>query len=167
MEAIKVNPNLSLAAKFAQSDLSIINFNANEIGKRLSMFLDIKKDSKHVETAPDCLVISYSLERQMMIDDLMQQLHELLSLSVLFACKSKDGRCMECVAYTKPTLGNMGVIHLYSSAHGCLESFTINVYDSVEKMYDALKKRLDRLASQEDVVFLESRDSFHLIKDFH
>ena len=62
MEAIKVNPNLSLAAKFAHSDLSIINFNANEIGKRLSMFLDIKKDSKHVETAPDCLVISYSLE---------------------------------------------------------------------------------------------------------
>ena len=42
MEAIKVNPNLSLAAKFAQSDLSIINFNANEIGKRLSMFLDIR-----------------------------------------------------------------------------------------------------------------------------
>jgi hypothetical protein len=61
----------------------------------------------------------------------------------------------------------MGIIHLYSSAHGCLESFTINVYDSVEKMYDALKKRLDRLASQEDVVLLESRDSFHLIKDFH
>ena len=57
--------------------------------------------------------------------------------------------------------------HLYSSAHGCLESFTINVYDSVEKMYDALKKRLDRLAFQEDVVLLESRDSFHLIKDFH
>ena len=103
----------------------------------------------------------------MMIDDLMQQLHELLSLSVLFACKSKDGHCMECVAYTKPTLGNMGIIHLYSSAHGCLESFTINVYDSVEKMYDALKKRLDRLAFQEDVVLLESRDSFHLIKDFH
>ena len=167
MEAIKVNPNLSLAAKFAQSDLSIINFNANEIGKRLSMFLDIKKDSKHVDTAPDCLVISYSLERQMMIDDLMQQLHELLSLSVLFACKSKDGRCMECVSYTKPTLGKMAVFHLYSSAYGCLESFRINVYDSVEKMYDALKKRLDRLASQEDVVLLESRDSFHLIKDFH
>ena len=30
-----------------------------------------------------------------------------------------------------------------------------------------VKKRLDRLASQEDVVLLESRDSFHLIKDFH
>ena len=167
MEAIKVNPNLSLAAKFAKSDLSIINFNANEICKTLSIFMNINQESKHVEKAEDCLVISYSLDRQMMIDDVAQQLKELLSLTLLFACKSKDGRCMECVSYTKPTLGNMGVIHLYSSAHGCLESFTINVYDSVEKMYDALKKRLDRLASQEDVVLLESRDYFHLIKDFH
>ena len=167
MEAIKVTPNLSLAAKFAKSDLSIINFNANEICKTLSIFMNINQESKHVEKAEDCLVISYSLDRQMMIDDVAQQLKELLSLTLLFACKSKDGRCMECVSYTKPTLGKMAVVHLYSSAYGCLESFRINVYDSVEKMYDALKKRLDRLASQEDVVLLESRDSFHLIKDFH
>ena len=169
METIKINPSLSTEAKFAQSGLSVMDFNMPTRSARdCRCSWTSRRTLKHVETAPDCLVISYSLERQMMIDDLMQQLHELLSLSVLFACKSKDGRCMECVAYTKPTLGNMGVIHLYSSAHGCLESFTINVYDSVEKMYDALKKRLDRLASQEqDVVILESVNPIHLIKDFH
>ena len=167
MEAIKVNPNLSLAAKFANSDLSIINFNANEICKTLSIFMNINQESKHVEKAQDCLVISYSLDRQMMIDDVAQQLKELLSLTLLFACKSKDGRCMECVSYTKPTLGKMAVFHLYSSAYGCLESFRINVYDSVENMYDALKKRLDKFSREDDMVHIDATDSLQLIKDFH
>ena len=167
MEAIKVNPNLSLAAKFAKSDLSIINFNANEICKTLSIFMNINQESKHVEKAEDCLVISYSLDRQMMIDDVAQQLKELLSLTLLFACKSKDGRCMECVSYTKPTLGKMAVVHLYSSAYGCLESFRINVYDSVEIMYDALKKRLDKFSREDDMVHIDATDSLQLIKDFH
>ena len=167
MEAIKVNPNLSLAAKFAKSDLSIINFNANEICKTLSIFMNINQESKHVEKAEDCLVISYSLDRQMMIDDVAQQLKELLSLTLLFACKSKDGRCMECVSYTKPTLGKMAVVHLYSSAYGCLESFRINVYDSVETMYDALKKRLDKFSREDDMVHIDATDSLQLIKDFH
>ena len=167
MEAIKVNPNLSLAAKFAKSDLSIINFNANEICKTLSIFMNINHESKHVEKAEDCLVISYSLDRQMMIDDVAQQLKELLSLTLLFACKSKDGRCMECVSYTKPTLGKMAVVHLYSSAYGCLESFRINVYDSVETMYDALKKRLDKFSREDDMVHIDATDSLQLIKDFH
>ena len=167
MEAIKVNSNLSLAAKFAKSDLSIINFNANEICKTLSIFMNINQESKHVEKAEDCLVISYSLDRQMMIDDVAQQLKELLSLTLLFACKSKDGRCMECVSYTKPTLGKMAVVHLYSSAYGCLESFRINVYDSVENMYDALKKRLDKFSREDDMVHIDATDSLQLIKDFH
>ena len=167
MEAIKVNPNLSLAAKFAKSDLSIINFNANEICKTLSIFMNINQESKHVEKAEDCLVISYSLDRQMMIDDVAQQLKELLSLTLLFACKSKDGRCMECVSYTKPTLGKMAVVHLYSSAYGCLESFRINVYDSVETMYDALKRRLDKFSREDDMVHIDATDSLQLIKDFH
>ena len=167
MEAIKVNPNLSLAAKFAKSDLSIINFNATEICKTLSIFMNINQESKHVEKAEDCLVISYSLDRQMMIDDVAQQLKELLSLTLLFACKSKDGRCMECVSYTKPTLGKMAVVHLYSSAYGCLESFRINVYDSVETMYDALKKRLDKFSREDDMVHIDATDSLQLIKDFH
>ena len=167
MEAIKVNPNLSLAAKFAKSDLSIINFNANEICKTLSIFMNINQESKHVEKAEDCLVISYSLDRQMMIDDVAQQLKELLSLTLLYACKSKDGRCMECVSYTKPTLGKMAVVHLYSSAYGCLESFRINVYDSVETMYDALKKRLDKFSREDDMVHIDATDSLQLIKDFH
>ena len=167
MEAIKINPNLSLAAKFAKSDLSIINFNANEICKTLSIFMNINQESKHVEKAEDCLVISYSLDRQMMIDDVAQQLKELLSLTLLFACKSKDGRCMECVSYTKPTLGKMAVVHLYSSAYGCLESFRINVYDSVENMYDALKKRLDKFSREDNMVHIDATDSLQLIKDFH
>ena len=167
MENIKIKPSLSTEAKHAQSGLSVMDFNINEICKRLTIFMNACQESKAVEKAVECSVISYSLDRQMMIDDVIQQIQELLSLTVLLAVKSKDNSSMECVAYTKPTLGNMGIIHLYSSAHGCLESFTINVYDSVEKMYDALKKRLDRLAFQEDVVLLESRDSFHLIKDFH
>ena len=167
MEEIKVNSNLSLAAKFAKSDLSIINFNANEICKTLSIFMNINQESKHVEKAEDCLVISYSLDRQMMIDDVAQQLKELLSLTLLFACKSKDGRCMECVSYTKPTLGKMAVVHLYSSAYGCLESFRINVYDSVETMYDALKKRLDKFSREDDMVHIDATDSLQLIKDFH
>ena len=167
MNTIKVNPNLSLATKFANSHLSIINFNVNEICKTLSIFMSIDQNSKHIEKAEDCLVVSYSLDRQMMIDDVAQQLKELLSLTMLFVCKSKDGRCMECVSYTKPTLGKMAVVHLYSSTYGCLESFRINVYDSVETMYNALKKRLDRLAKEDDMVHIEAPDSLRLIKDFH
>jgi hypothetical protein len=74
---------------------------------------------------------------------------------------------MECVAYTKPTLGNMAVVHLYSSMHGCLESFFINVYDSAEIMYEALHKRLERLQNEQDVVIMESVNPIQLIKDFH
>ena len=129
--------------------------------------MNINQESKHVEKAEDCLVISYSLDRQMMIDDVAQQLKELLSLTLLFACKSKDGRCMECVSYTKPTLGKMAVVHLYSSAYGCLESFRINVYDSVENMYDALKKRLDKFSREDNMVHIDATDSLQLIKDFH
>ena len=45
MNTIKVNPNLSLATKFANSHLSIINFNVNEICKTLSIFMSIDQDS--------------------------------------------------------------------------------------------------------------------------
>lgn len=167
MENIKINPSLSTEAKYAQSGLSVMDFNINEICKRLTIFMNACQESKAVEKAVECSVISYSLDRQMMIDDVIQQIQELLSLTVLLAVKSKDGSSMECVAYTKPTLGNMAVVHLYSSMHGCLESFFINVYDSAEIMYEALHKRLERLQSEQDVVIMESVNPIQLIKDFH
>ncbi len=167
METIKINPSLSTEAKFAQSGLSVMDFNINEICKKMTFFMNVREDSKAMEKAVDCSVIRFSLDHQMMIDDVIQQLHELLSLTVLFATKTNDSNRMECVAYTKPTLGNMAAVHLFSSMHGCLESFWINVYDSSEVMYEALHRRLERLQDEQDVVILESVNPIQLIKDFH
>ena len=63
MENIKINPSLSTEAKHAQSGLSVMDFNINEICKRLTIFMNACQESKAVEKAVECSVISYSLER--------------------------------------------------------------------------------------------------------
>ena len=88
MENIKINPSLSTEAKHAQSGLSVMDFNINEICKRLTIFMNACQESKAVEKAVECSVISYSLDRQMMIDDVIQQIQELLSLTVLHGCRA-------------------------------------------------------------------------------
>ena len=62
METIKINPSLSTEAKFAQSGLSVMDFNINEICKKMTLFMNVREDSKAMEKAVDCSVIRFSLE---------------------------------------------------------------------------------------------------------
>ena len=100
-----------------------------------------------------------------MIDQLMEDIEKILNLSILLATKSDDGNCMECVAYSKPCIGDMIIVHLYSRLCGVLEGFEVSVYDSMEKMYRDLKNRLDY---QYDISckFMKAEDYVTLLRQF-
>jgi hypothetical protein len=59
----------------------------------------------------------------------------------------------------------MIVVHLYSRLYGVMESFEVNVYDSIEKMYKDLKNRLDY---QKDISckFMEAEDPMTVLRQF-
>lgn len=162
------NSNESCATKaerFQKSSLSLMDFNIEEAIKNLEICLHVGKESISQKKTENCTVLTVSLEKMQLIDQLMEDIENILNLSILLATKSDDGKCLECIAYSKPCVGDMIVVHLYSRLYGVMESFEVNVYDSIEKMYQDLKNRLDH---QKDIncKFMEAEDLMTVLRQF-
>ena len=158
-------PCITKAERFLKSSVSLMDFNIEGAIKNLETSLHVGKENISQKRTDNCTVLTVSLGKMQMIDQLMEDIEKILNLSILLATKSDDGNCMECVAYSKPCIGDMIVVHLYSRLCGVLEGFEVSVYDSMEKMYRDLKNRLDY---QYDISckFMKAEDHVTLLRQF-
>lgn len=158
-------PCATKAERFQKSSLSLMDFNVEEAIKNLEMCLHVGKENISQKKTENCTVLTVSLGKMLLIDQLMEDIENILNLSILLATKSEDGNCLECIAYSKPCVGDMIVVHLYSRLYGVMERFEVNVYDSIEKMYKDLKNRLDY---QKDISckFMEAEDPMTVLRQF-
>lgn len=84
MNAININPSLSEYDRFTKSGMDVLDFNIDETQKRLANYLDLKMGAKSISYLADTTVMAYDLDRQMMIDQVMNELQHYLDLEVLF-----------------------------------------------------------------------------------
>lgn len=158
-------PGISKLEQFHQSSLSLMDFNVEEAIKNLEICLHVGCENIHKKLTDNCTVLLVPLDRPEMIDILMEDIENILNLSILLATKSDDGSFIECVAYSKPAIGDMIVVHLHSRLHGAMDSFEVNVYDSMEKMYNDL---MERLEYQKDIRndLIKAEDPLTVLKQF-
>ena len=154
MNAININPSLSEYDRFTKSGMDVLDFNIDETQKRLANYLDLKMGAKSISYLADTTVMAYDLDRQMMIDQVMNELQHYLDLEVLFVKKSLNNRIYDCVAYSKPYIGSMNI------------DLKVNVYGSMENMYQALKKSYNKI-DEPGFQIIQSTDFVHVIKEFH
>ena len=166
MNAININPSLSEYDRFSKSGMDVLDFNIDETQKRLANYLDLKMGAKSISYLANTTVMAYDLDRQMMIDQVMNELQHYLDLEILFAKKSINNRIYDCVAYSKPSIGSMNIVHLYSTFWGVIEDLKVNVYGSMENMYQALKKSYSKI-DEPGFQIIQSTDFVHVIKEFH
>jgi hypothetical protein len=166
MNAININPSLSEYDRITKSGMDVLDFNIDETQKRLANYLDLKMGAKSISYLADTTVMAYDLDRQMMIDQVMNELQHYLDLEVLFVKKSLNNRIYDCVAYSKPYIGSMNIVHLYSNFWGVIEDLKVNVYGSMENMYQALKKSYNKI-DEPGFQIIQSTDFVHVIKEFH
>lgn len=127
---------------FEQSKESLLDFNVNNVINNMASFLSVNKNAIRRTNTDKCAILSVPLPKAIMIDDLTEDIEKLLKLSILTVNKSDDGLCMECIAYSTPSIGDMNIIQIYSHLYGVVESFNVNVYGSMEQMYHDLMERL-------------------------
>lgn len=158
-------PCITKAERFLKSSVSLMDFNIEEAIKNLETSLHVGKENISQKRTDNCTVLTVSLGKMLLIDQLMEDIENILNLSILLATKSEDGKCLECIAYSKPCVGDMIIVHLYSRLYGVMERFEVNVYDSIEKMYKDLKNRLDY---QKDISckFMEAEDPMTVLRQF-
>lgn len=60
----------------------------------------------------------------------------------------------------------MNIVHLYSNFWGVIENLKVNVYGSMENMYQALKKSYNKI-DEPGFQIIQSTDFVHVIKEFH
>lgn len=158
-------PGVSKLEQFKKSSLSLMDFNVEEAIKNLEICLHVGRENIRKKRTDNCTVLSVPLSRPEMIDILMEDVENILDLSILLATKSDNGRFIECVAYSKPSIGDMIVVHLYSRLNGAMEAFKVNVYDSMEKMYQDL---MERLEYQKDIHnnLIKTEDPLTVLKQF-
>ena len=84
--------------------------------------------------------VSIPLSRLFMMDDILNELEELLSVKVLGVCTSEDGVFSRTVAYSESKDDEMFSVTLTSFTHGIVEEVDFTFFESIETMFDRLKK---------------------------
>lgn len=158
-------PGVSKLELFQQSKLSLMDFNVEEAIKNLEICLNVGRENIRKKRTENCTVLSVPLSKMQMIDNLMEDIENILDLSILLATKSDDGRFIECVAYSKPSIGDMIVVHLHSRLNGAMDGFHVNVYDSMEKMYSDLMERLEYQKGIHNTL-MKAEDPLTVLKQF-
>ncbi len=166
MNPLGINPNLSYMDRFNKSDMSLLQFNVNAVQSKLANFMNLSADTNSVCNLVNSTILSYNLDRQMMMEQVMEDLHHLLDLEVLFVRKTFNDQVYDGIAFSRPCIGSMNIVHLHSIFYGAIENLRVNVYESMDDMYKALHKCYDQM-QEPGYQVLESINFIDVIKMFH
>ena len=113
MEQEKTNPVTPTSGKNGKEVQSLMGNNYDSLMNTLTMYMvgvfDLEQVQK--ESSEDLTIIVAPLRKPMMIEDVMETIERFMTVQILFAYR-EGTKEIEAVAYTKPTPGNMTVIHL-------------------------------------------------------
>lgn len=114
----------------------------------------------------DFLQIAVPLKRQVLAEDLTDQLVKKLSWHVLHAAKSSDGKYYKVLLYSTPVQYSMILVTLDSSQHGILENMILRVFDSIEIMLYHTQMLKKDAESRKDYLVLEQENYKTTLSNF-
>ena len=76
-------PCATKAERFQKSSLSLMDFNVEEAIKNLEMCLHVGKENISQKKTENCTVLTISLGKMLLIDQLMEDIENILNLSIL------------------------------------------------------------------------------------
>lgn len=114
----------------------------------------------------DCAEVFVELNKQVMMEDLVDSLAKDLGVQILYAARSEDGQTYKAVAYSIPVENRMYVIHLASRQHSIVENMTVNFYDSLEVMYKHVAKEFTAMPKS-NFFFFEKEKFSDVINSFY
>ena len=106
------------------------------------------------------------LDRQYMVEDVLQKLEELINVNILYHYKTKGGgQKQKAIAYTLPVQDGMSVFGLTSCQYGIVEEINMTFFDSLDVMFRHLKNGYDFL-SHLNMDIVEQQALAELYKNF-
>ena len=75
-------PGVSKLELFQQSKLSLMDFNVEEAIKNLEICLNVGRENIRKKRTENCTVLSVPLSKMQMIDNLMEDIENILDLSI-------------------------------------------------------------------------------------
>lgn len=110
----------------------------NILRLKLPEYFDLQKFEIYVHD--DFAEVKWMAKKQVMAEDFTQLLDERIKVHVLFASKEDYGKTYKVEAYSTPVENSMYVIYMYSSQYGIVDSINVSFFDSMEIMYQQLRK---------------------------
>ena len=80
---------------------------------------------------------------QYMMEDLVNELSDILSVNILYQTKSMDGDMARVVVYSMPYSDQMFVIDIESVQYGIVDGISVTFFNSIDIMLDCLENILD------------------------
>ena len=98
----------------------------------------------HLESADDYddyVLLTFSLENQMSMDEVLDCLEDQTELNVLYHVGGIGATpgCQHCCAYASPEYDNMYKVNAQSDGTGAVDTLYVYVYSSLEVMLESLK----------------------------
>lgn len=101
--------------------------------------------------------ISIHMNGQKMIEEIMISLLNILNVNILYEIMNNTGKLHKAVAYSTPYADELFVIHLESVQYGVVENMEITFFESLENMYDHLKKDLEMIYANNEQEMSDTR----------
>lgn len=144
---------------------SSIRRNISELTNRLRSLSVIKMADAEETPVKGFWVSKVPLEKQHMIDTVIDNITRLIDLNILYGYSSRDGRVVRVVAYATPYSDGLYSIHLESHQYGLLDFVYIVYYESMEIMLNNLRQ--ERLSLNGlDVIISQQESLTSLLKKF-
>ena len=121
----------------------------------------ISDASPKVHVNPMNVVVKFQIERQQMIEDVLDKLSKRLHLRVLLFVRDED-RNYKAILYARPYRDEMYVIHLASTPLGILSDMNVVLYDSMESMQEDILNARNAAEGER----LQWSTDVKIIKDF-
>lgn len=101
-------------------------------------------DEKHLESADDYddyALLTFSLERPMYMDEVLDCLEDQSELNILYHVSGIGAApgTQHCCAYASPEYDNMYKVNAQSDGTGAVDTLYVYVYSSLEVMLESLK----------------------------
>jgi len=119
----------------------------NEATKRFILLVPLMvpdligdNDPDEIITRDGYCILSYNLEQQREIDDVLDIIENEMELTVLYNAVSKVNMLnKQCCAFSHPAGENLYKINIVTNRYGMVDSLTATIYTSLEQMASELQ----------------------------
>lgn len=130
-----------------------------------SNFVFVHDEPTEVNEAEEWTDITFMLNQQGLIEDIVANLENQLDAHLLYAYNTKEGKQIQAVMYIKPTETDKTSIRLTSNMYGVLDELHITLFNDLFSMYGALSEDVDTQKKLHRELF-EYINKEELMKDF-